>query len=264
GRHHQPGLRGGDGPRAAEQPCDRVHGAGVDQPGDDDVQHADRREARIGEAGERVGRGQHAADDQDGQGRGEDQVRRDPGQRERGDRCGHDRDSEPGSEIQPTVSAPSGGKGGGLYGPEAAYTARKRRVCIDVAGDVASEPGSARRPRSNPAPAGLVGPAAWSRAGLSGYAVRMTSHLEERPRARSLQPLRALVPFLRPYRQVLAAAIAALVIAAGAQLALPVALRLLIDQGLAVADAATIDRYFAALFGVAVLFGVFASLRFYL
>ncbi|HEX6997789.1 MAG TPA: ABC transporter transmembrane domain-containing protein [Gammaproteobacteria bacterium] len=92
----------------------------------------------------------------------------------------------------------------------------------------------------------------------------MAANLEQRPRARSLRPLRALVPYLSPHRRVLAAAIAALLIAAAAQLALPVALRYLIDQGLVVRDAATIDRYFLAFLGAAVLFGVFASLRFYL
>ena len=57
---------------------------------------------------------------------------------------------------------------------------------------------------------------------------------------------------------------AALLIAAGAQLALPVALRFLIDEGLAVRDAATINRYFVAFLTAAVVFGAFAALRFYL
>ncbi|HEY8519823.1 MAG TPA: ABC transporter transmembrane domain-containing protein [Gammaproteobacteria bacterium] len=92
----------------------------------------------------------------------------------------------------------------------------------------------------------------------------MAANPDQRPRARSLKPLRALVPYLAPYRRVLAAAIAALLIAAAAQLALPVALRYLVDRGLVVRDAATIDRYFLAFLGAAVLFGVFASLRFYL
>ena len=92
----------------------------------------------------------------------------------------------------------------------------------------------------------------------------MSAHLEQRPKGRSLRPLRALAPYLWPHRRVLAAAIAALMIAAAAQLVLPVALRMLIDDGLAVRDAATINRYFAALLVVAVVFGVFAALRFYL
>ena len=86
----------------------------------------------------------------------------------------------------------------------------------------------------------------------------------ERPRGRSLGPLRALVPFVLRYKFRLALALGALLIAAAAMLALPVAVRFLIDQGLAADDAATIDGYFIALFGVAMLFGLFAALRFYL
>jgi ATP-binding cassette subfamily B protein len=86
----------------------------------------------------------------------------------------------------------------------------------------------------------------------------------ERPKARSIRPLRALWPFLRPYRSVLAAGIAALLLASGAMLALPVALKGLIDRGMAVGSAETINGYFVAFLGVAVLFGVFAALRFYI
>ena len=62
----------------------------------------------------------------------------------------------------------------------------------------------------------------------------------------------------------LALALTALLVAAAAQLALPVALRYLIDEGLAVRDAATINRYFVLFLAAAVVFGVFAALRFYL
>ncbi|HEX7081962.1 MAG TPA: ABC transporter transmembrane domain-containing protein [Gammaproteobacteria bacterium] len=86
----------------------------------------------------------------------------------------------------------------------------------------------------------------------------------ERPKSRSLKPLRALPPLLRPHRRILAAAVAALLIAAAAQLALPIALRFLIDQGLAPRDAETIDRYFLAFLGAAGVLGAFAALRYYL
>ena len=86
----------------------------------------------------------------------------------------------------------------------------------------------------------------------------------ERPRARSLGPLRALLPYLRPYRGVLALAVAALLVAAAAMLALPVALRYLIDEGLSSRNTATIDRYFLAFLAAAAAFGIFAALRFYL
>jgi ATP-binding cassette subfamily B protein len=47
-------------------------------------------------------------------------------------------------------------------------------------------------------------------------------------------------------------------------LTLPVALRQLIDHGLAAADAKVVNRYFVGFLGAAVAFGVFAALRFYL
>ncbi|MFZ9708636.1 MAG: ABC transporter transmembrane domain-containing protein [Steroidobacteraceae bacterium] len=88
--------------------------------------------------------------------------------------------------------------------------------------------------------------------------------LTDRPKAKSLRPLAALWPFLRPYRGVLAAAIVALLLASGAMLGLPIALKGLIDKGMAAGSADTINGYFIAFLGVAVLFGGFAALRFYL
>ncbi len=55
-----------------------------------------------------------------------------------------------------------------------------------------------------------------------------------------------------------------LLVASGAMLALPQALRGLIDKGMAAGSADTINIYFAVFLVVAVLFGVFAALRFYL
>lgn len=90
------------------------------------------------------------------------------------------------------------------------------------------------------------------------------AHLADRPKARSVRPLAALWPYLRPYRLVLLAALVALLLASGAMLALPLALKGLIDKGMAAGNAATINSYFIAFLGVAVLFGGFAALRFYM
>jgi len=90
------------------------------------------------------------------------------------------------------------------------------------------------------------------------------TEVADRPKGSSLGPLRALVPYIRPYKRTLYLALAALILAAGAQLSLPVALRYLIDLGLLADNADTIDRYFLALFGVAVAFGLFSAFRFYL
>jgi len=92
----------------------------------------------------------------------------------------------------------------------------------------------------------------------------MAENIQDRPKSRSLQPLRALWPYLRPYRRTLVLAMAALLIASGAMLVLPLAFRDVIDKGMAVNDKATIDLYFGAFLAAAAAFGVFAALRFYL
>ncbi len=86
----------------------------------------------------------------------------------------------------------------------------------------------------------------------------------DRPRAKSLNPLRSLLPFLRPYWGTLVAALLALLVASASLLALPMAVRLVIDHGLAAKDASTINRYFFALLAAAIAYGGFAALRFYL
>ena len=86
----------------------------------------------------------------------------------------------------------------------------------------------------------------------------------DRPKGSSLRPLRALVPYVRPYLGTLYLAIAALLLASAAQLTLPVAIRYLVDAGLLAENAASIDKYFVGLFVVAMAFGLFSAMRFYL
>ncbi|HEX3848657.1 MAG TPA: ABC transporter transmembrane domain-containing protein [Steroidobacteraceae bacterium] len=92
----------------------------------------------------------------------------------------------------------------------------------------------------------------------------MSTQPPDRPRAKSVRPLRALLPFLRPYRGRMAAALAALVVAAAAMLALPVVLRQLIDRVLANRDTGTLNLWFFGLLAASAILGVFAALRFYL
>ena len=68
---------------------------------------------------------------------------------------------------------------------------------------------------------------------------------------------------MRPYRGIAVAAIGALLVAAGAMLALPFALRRVIDV-LAAKDAGTTNLIFAAFLAAGAVFAVFAALRFYL
>jgi ATP-binding cassette subfamily B protein len=86
----------------------------------------------------------------------------------------------------------------------------------------------------------------------------------DRPKAKTLNPLRALLPFLERYRGMMVAALAALLVASVAMLSLPVAIRQLIDHGLATKDAGAINRYFFGFLAAAVVYGGFAALRFYL
>ncbi len=84
----------------------------------------------------------------------------------------------------------------------------------------------------------------------------------------STRSLSGLLPFLRPHRMRIALAIGFLVLSAAATLVFPVALRGLIDQGLA--DGGHGQRlvglrgHFLQLFGLAVALGVFSAARFYM
>ena len=85
----------------------------------------------------------------------------------------------------------------------------------------------------------------------------------DRPKGRSIRPLRSLLPFLRPYRGTLLLALVALLVAAGAMLTLPIAARFMIDRGFAASSAETINRYFVWFLLAAAVFGTFAAIRFY-
>ncbi len=84
-----------------------------------------------------------------------------------------------------------------------------------------------------------------------------------RPKGRSLRPLRALIPFIRPYSGTLVLAIVSLLLASGAFLLTPIAVRYVIDFGFSSEDAANVDRYFIYLLGVVILLGVAGAARAY-
>ncbi|MFI4939827.1 MAG: ABC transporter transmembrane domain-containing protein [Burkholderiales bacterium] len=79
-----------------------------------------------------------------------------------------------------------------------------------------------------------------------------------------LKTLAALFPFLTPYKAQFALAGLALLVAAGATLAIPYAFRQMIDLGFSGAgSSAHINQYFLALFGVACVLAVSTAGRFY-
>jgi len=92
---------------------------------------------------------------------------------------------------------------------------------------------------------------------------RPSSDLPKAPPA----SLRGLWPFLRPYRRQIVWAGVFLVLAALSTLALPMALRTLIDQSLIAAEPGdrlmALREHFLALFGVGASLGLFSAARFY-
>jgi ATP-binding cassette subfamily B protein len=91
---------------------------------------------------------------------------------------------------------------------------------------------------------------------------------DRQPAAASPRSLSGLGPFLRPYRGRIAAAGLFLLLAAVATLALPLALKSLIDQGLIAADPGerllALRGHFLALFAVGAAIGLFSAARFYM
>lgn len=89
---------------------------------------------------------------------------------------------------------------------------------------------------------------------------RSPSTLVDRPTTRRIGALKALWPFMRPYRLRLLAALAALLLTAAVSLVLPVAVRRIVDgfdQG-----AGLLDQYFLAALAIAALLAVGTALRY--
>ncbi|MCZ7561073.1 MAG: ABC transporter transmembrane domain-containing protein [Burkholderiaceae bacterium] len=86
-------------------------------------------------------------------------------------------------------------------------------------------------------------------------------------RRSSLSVLRALWPFMAPYRARVAVAAIALLVAAAATLVVPIAFRQMIDVGFAAravaSERANVNLWFLALFGVAAVLALGTALRFY-
>ena len=91
---------------------------------------------------------------------------------------------------------------------------------------------------------------------------RRNKIIADRPTTRRIGALSALRPFLRPYRGLLAGAVAALVLTASISLVLPVAVRRVVDgfsEGTLM-----LDRYFGAALAIVAALAVGTALRYYL
>lgn len=86
---------------------------------------------------------------------------------------------------------------------------------------------------------------------------------EQNKKRRSLKPLAALVPFVLAYRRTLVLAVIALLISSAAVLAMPIAVREVIDNGFSADDATKIDNYFLVLMAFTLLIGFFGAARAY-
>ncbi len=86
---------------------------------------------------------------------------------------------------------------------------------------------------------------------------------QSREKGKTLRPLKSLVPFITPYKGTLMIAMVALLISSAAMLAMPMAVRNVIDHGFSVEDAANVDRYFFVLLLFALVIGFFGAARAY-
>lgn len=85
----------------------------------------------------------------------------------------------------------------------------------------------------------------------------------EAARARSLKPLSTLLPYLGHYRGMVVKALIFLTLAAVTTLALPLAVRRMIDHGFSQSDAGFINNYFGMLIGLALMLAFASAMRYY-
>jgi ATP-binding cassette subfamily B protein len=95
-------------------------------------------------------------------------------------------------------------------------------------------------------------------------AVKPEQTLSNGSKRRSLRPLLALRPYLVRHPGVLVLAGVALVVSALAMLAVPVAVRRMIDSGFSAGDSTFIDQYFLALMAIGAVLALASASRFYL
>ncbi|MER9554989.1 ABC transporter transmembrane domain-containing protein [Mesorhizobium sp. M0323] len=82
-------------------------------------------------------------------------------------------------------------------------------------------------------------------------------------RRRSLKPLQRLFPYITHYRKMVIGAIVSLAVAAATTLALPLAVRRMIDHGFSASDSSFIAEYFAMLVVMAAVLAAASASRYY-
>ncbi len=85
-----------------------------------------------------------------------------------------------------------------------------------------------------------------------------------KPRYRRFSALIQLLDFFKPYKLRMLLGFIVLIIAAAATLALPIAIKLIIDQGYLLDQSDKLKQYFLVLLGIVAVMAVFSATRFYL
>lgn len=89
------------------------------------------------------------------------------------------------------------------------------------------------------------------------------SGAQQREKSKNLRPLRNLAPFLLRYRGRVLCALVALIVASAATLAVPLAVRRMIDLGFSRENAQFVDQYFAMMVVVGLVLAIASAARFY-
>ncbi|MEM5501780.1 ABC transporter transmembrane domain-containing protein [Ahrensia kielensis] len=85
----------------------------------------------------------------------------------------------------------------------------------------------------------------------------------QRAKSKSVRPLAALLPYLTRYKKLVAGAIISLFMAAITTLALPTAVRRVIDHGFSGEDAALVNSYFTMLLAIAMVLAAASACRYF-
>ena len=85
----------------------------------------------------------------------------------------------------------------------------------------------------------------------------------EQRKRRSLKPLSRLLPYVMRYRKLVAGAVFFLGLAAATTLALPLAVRRMIDHGFSAADSGFINNYFGMMAILAIILALASAMRYY-
>ncbi|KAA3649524.1 MAG: ATP-binding cassette domain-containing protein [Proteobacteria bacterium] len=88
------------------------------------------------------------------------------------------------------------------------------------------------------------------------------NHSKDREKA-ALSHLKLVLPLLRPYKKAILTALLFLILGAAANLAIPVAFKLMIDLGFSAENQDRLSQYFILVFAVSIAMIIFTSLRYY-